>query len=173
MTEHKFQEVVGPFLRPGEHIECAAAGTLATPSVKRQVATAVAVSVATLGTFSGYAVGKGAIYVVTDQRLLVFDTNANANKPIAKLLGETERRGLQVEPAGGVISAKYDVSAPDGSALRITFAAMQRKAGKALIAALATAPAPTAPAPPASVARPAAKKAPAKKAAAKKAPKKS
>lgn len=181
VTEHKFQGVVGPFLRPGEHIELSAAAAIATPSVKREVATAAVVSIATLGTFSGYAVGRGVICVLTNERLLLFETNGNA-KPVAKLMGEIGRRGLRFTPAGGVLSAKYDVVAPDGSTLRLTFAAIQKKAGRALVDAIAKTPpakkAPAAKAPAKTVAAEkapaaksvAAKKTPAKKEAAKKAP---
>src|SRR4051794_24527891 len=66
-------DVVSPLLAPGEQVQVMAAAGVGTVTVKRQLATAVAVGVATGGLLTAMPAPRQMYLAVTDRRILFFD----------------------------------------------------------------------------------------------------
>ena len=92
--QEQLMEVVSPLLAPGEQVQVTAAAGVGTVTVKRQLATAVAVGVATGGLLTAIPAPRQMYIAVTDRRILFFD---GIGKPDKQLM-DLPRQYVRVSP---------------------------------------------------------------------------
>ena len=135
--QEQLWEVVSPLLASGEQVQVMAAGGVGTVTVKRQVATAVAVGVATGGLFTAIPAPRQMYIAVTDRRILFFDGTGKPGKQMMDL----PRQYVHVSPpqkAGLGLAMKVQLEV-DGSdkGVQVTFPHVAKADGRAFAAALA------------------------------------
>jgi len=134
-------EKAAAHLRPGEQIEISAYANVGTVSVKRVVATAAVVAVATAGMFTAVVHPRKTYLALTSQRLLFFDVNSATGRP-GKLLFTLPREAVMVTGVDkGPIALKVEIAiAGQDKGLRLAFPTIAKKDGEQVAAALQAAP---------------------------------
>jgi hypothetical protein len=126
-----------PYLQPGEQIEMTVHAKLGSVSVKRFVATAAVVAVATAGLLTAYVHPRNTYLLLTGERLMVFDGETAIGRP-GKLLFTLPREAVSVvRVKNGVIQLKVDLAVQgQDKGLRLGFPPAARKDGRQVVAAL-------------------------------------
>jgi hypothetical protein len=129
-------EVVSPLLAQGEQVQVMAAAGVGTVTVKRQVATAVAVGIATGGLLTATPVPRQMYIAVTDRRILFFDGTGRPGKQMMEL----PRQYLYVSPPekaslGLAMRIQLEIQGSD-KGVQITFPHVAKADGRAFAAAL-------------------------------------
>ncbi len=132
----QLQQVVAPLLAAGEQVQVMAAAGVGTVTVKRQLATAVAVGVATGGLMTAMPVPRQMYIAVTDRRILFFD---GAGKP-GKQMMDLSRQYVRVSPPqkatlGLAMRIRLEVEGSD-TGVQVTFPHVAKADGRAFAAAL-------------------------------------
>jgi hypothetical protein len=124
-------------LQADELIEMATYTNVGSVSVKRVVATAAVVAVATAGIFTAFARPRKAYLVLTSHRLIFLDGQTVSGRP-GKTLFTLGRAGVSVTGVRrGLVSLKVDLAIQgQEKALRLTYPTVTRKSGEAMVAAL-------------------------------------
>jgi hypothetical protein len=124
-------------LQADELIEMATYTNVGSVSVKRVVATAAVVAVATAGMFTAFARPRKAYLVLTSHRLIFLDGQTVSGRP-GKTLFTLGRAGVSVTGVRrGLVSLKVDLAIQgQEKALRLTYPTVTRKSGEAMVAAL-------------------------------------
>ncbi len=135
--QEQLMEVVSPLLAPGEQVQVTAAAGVGTVTVKRQLATAVAVGVATGGLLTAIPAPRQMYIAVTDRRILFFD---GIGKPDKQLM-DLPRQYVRVSPPqkaslGLAMRVELELEGSD-QAVRVTFPHVAKADGRAFAAALA------------------------------------
>jgi hypothetical protein len=128
---------VASSLRADERIEMATYTNVGSVSVKRVVATAAVVAVATAGMFTAIARPRKAYAVLTSHRLIFLDGQTVSGRP-GKTLFTLGRGAVSVASVRkGLVSLKVDLAIQgQEKGLRLTFPTVTRKSGEAMVAAL-------------------------------------
>jgi hypothetical protein len=134
-------EKAAPQLQAGEQIEISAYCNVGTVSVKRMVATAAVVAVATAGIFTAVVHPRKTYLALTTSRLLFFDVNSATGRP-GKLLFTLPREAVAVADVNkGLIALKVEIAiAGQDKGLRLAFPTIAKKDGKLVASALQAAP---------------------------------
>ena len=124
-------------LQADEQIEMASYTNVGSVSVKRVVATAAIVAVATAGMFTALARPRKTYLVLTSNRLIFLDGETASGRP-GKILFTLGRAGVSVANARrGLVSLKVDLAIQGSEkGLRLTYPTVTRKSGEAIVAAL-------------------------------------
>lgn len=135
--QEQLWEVVSPLLAPGEQVRVMASAGVGTVTVKRQLATAVAVGVATGGLLTAMPVPRQMYIAVTDRRILFFDGTGKPGKQMMDL----PRQYVRVSPAAKAslgLAMRFQLEV-DGSdqGVQVTFPHVAKADGRAFAAALA------------------------------------
>ncbi len=135
--QEQLWEVVSPLLESGEQVQVMAAAGVGTVTVKRQLATAVAVGVATGGFLTAVPAPRQMYIAVTDRRILFFD---GMGKP-GKQMMDLSRQYTRVSPPkkatlGLAMRIELEVEGSD-KGVQITFPHVAKADGRAFAAALA------------------------------------
>jgi hypothetical protein len=134
----RLADVVTPLLEPGERIEVLTRAGVGHVSVKRQLATAVAVAVASGGMATAIVQPKRQFVVVTTHRLMIFEPHWGSGRPTGKLLAEIPREAMAVARAKYFVTAKIDLAIEGAeNGLRFVFPLVDRKEARAFHGALA------------------------------------
>jgi hypothetical protein len=130
-------DLAAPHLRPGEQIEITAYANVGSVSVKRVVATAAVVAVATAGMFTAFARPRKTYLALTSQRLIFFDGETMSGRP-GKLLFALPREAVSVAGADkGPLSLKVELAIQgQDKGFRLVFPTVARKDGEQVAAAL-------------------------------------
>lgn len=133
----RIMELAKPVLRDGEHVEMVCTSNVGKVSVKRQVATAAVVAIASLGTVMAAVRPKTRYVVLTEQRLLFFDM-APSGRPAGPVLADLPRQALASERFKSALKATFYIRV-DGSAdsLKMEFPFPARGDARKLADALA------------------------------------
>jgi hypothetical protein len=130
-------EVVSPLLAPGEQVQVMASAGVGTVTVKRQLATAVAVGVATGGLLAAVPVPKQMYVAVTDRRILFFEGTGRPGRQLMDL----PRQYVRVSPpekAGLGLAMRFQLEvAGSDQGVQVTFPHVAKADGRAFAAALA------------------------------------
>jgi hypothetical protein len=110
----RLMELAKPVLREGERVEMACTSNVGKVSVKRQVATAAVVAIASAGMLMVAVRPKTRYVVLTDQRLLFFDM-APSGRPAGPLIADLPRKALTSSRFKSALKATFYI-AIDGSA---------------------------------------------------------
>jgi hypothetical protein len=105
-------------LEPGEIVEIATWAPFGRVSIKRQVLTAAAVSIATAGMFTAYVTPKRVPIIITTKRFLILGTkegiiNDQADSKIAAEVPRSEMRATL--PRRGVLNIKLMLTDTQGA----------------------------------------------------------
>jgi hypothetical protein len=135
--QEQLWEVVSPLLAPGEQVQVMAAAGVGTVTVKRQLATAVAVGVVTGGLLTAIPAPRQMYVAVTDRRILFFD---GVGKP-GKQMMDLPRQYVRVSPPqkaslGLAMRVQLEVEGSD-QGVQVTFPHVAKADGRAFAAALA------------------------------------
>ncbi|MEV4433673.1 hypothetical protein [Streptomyces sp. NPDC049555] len=136
-------ETAFPLLFPGERVELITFAAVGKVSVRRQVATAALVGIATAGFMTMAVRPRKAYIVLTDRRLLFLDGETMSGKP-GKFMMEMPRPYVSASaPKKGMFGltmvAELSLAGAD-KGLRLTFAATHREEGQYLLGVLPGAP---------------------------------
>jgi hypothetical protein len=128
---------VASSLQADEQIEMATYTNVGSVSVKRVVATAALVAVATAGMFTAIARPRKAYAVLTSHRLIFLDGQTVSGRP-GKTLFTLGRGAVSVASVRkGLVSLKVDLAIQgQEKGLRLTFPTVTRRSGEAMVAAL-------------------------------------
>ena len=131
------------FLEPGETVEIGLMAGVGRVSVKKQIATAAASAILSLGTVTVTVRPVYRALALTDRRLLVLEAGSMLGQPKKKLVGELPREVIHAVRQRSLVNAVYDLVDAKGSgqAIRITCPLWSRKGGAQLAAALTALPA--------------------------------
>ena len=105
-------------LEPGEIVEIATWAPFGRVSVKRQVLTAAAVSIATAGLFTAYVTPKRVPIILTTKRFLILGTKDGIinDQADSKIAAQTPRSELRARPPRrGVFNIKLFLTDPEGA----------------------------------------------------------
>ena len=144
MSKHdQIVKAAGPLLEPGETIEIAVMAEVGQVSMKKQVATAAAVTVLTAGLFTAIVHPARRALVLTDRRLLILSVNTVTDRPQSELVAGLPRKELRARARKSPLNAAfgrsiYELTDAQGSGgvLRLTYRLPSRKLGAQLAAAL-------------------------------------
>jgi hypothetical protein len=129
---------VSPSLKPGEEVETAVYTNVGSVSVKRYVATAAVVAVATAGMFTAVARPRRAYVVLTSQRLVIIDGQTSSGKP-GKTVATMPRAGVSLAKVRktllGVVKLDLVIQGQE-KGLQLVFPTVLRKSGQAFAAVL-------------------------------------
>jgi hypothetical protein len=130
-------ELAAPHLRPDEEIEMTVYANVGSVSIKRIVATAAVVTVATAGMFTAFARPRKTYLALTSQRLMFFDGETMSGRP-GKLLFTLPREALSVAGVDkGALAVKVELAIQgQEKGLRLTFPTVARKDGEQVAAML-------------------------------------
>jgi hypothetical protein len=136
MTERVI-DVVTPLLQRDERVVLASLAAVHTESVAastgRQAATMVGSVLLSGGMAGAFTIAKRLYLVLTDRRLLFFETTPRAGRPQRELAAELPRAELRATPARSLLYKTYRLTAVDGSpVLRLSFPLPTRRDGEQL-----------------------------------------
>lgn len=137
-NEDRIREAASGFLEPGETVRYGMMAQVGTVSLKRQVATATATAILTLGTYTAIARPALRVIVLTNRRLLFLGATSQRGRPKKELLGALPREVLKATKRGSFINTSYDLidSKGSGQAIRVKIPWWRRKLGAQLAAEL-------------------------------------
>jgi hypothetical protein len=144
MTQ-RVMDVVTPLLEGDERVALASFAAVhsesAAASATRQAATMVGSVVLSGGMAGAFTIAKRFYLVLTDRRLLFFETTPRAGRPRRELAAELPRAGLRATPARSLVYRTYHLTAVDGSpVLRLSFPLPTRRDGEQLARELGSVP---------------------------------
>ncbi|MGD0069186.1 MAG: hypothetical protein ABSB76_37910 [Streptosporangiaceae bacterium] len=130
-------DLAAPHLRPDEQIVMTVYANVGSVSVKRVIATAAVVTVATAGMFTAFARPRKTYLALTSQRLMFFNGETVSGRP-GKLLFSLPREAVSVADVDkGVINVKVELAIEgQDKGLRLTFPTVARKDGEQVAAVL-------------------------------------
>jgi hypothetical protein len=133
----RLMELVTPVLSQGERVELVCTPNVGSVSIKRQVATAAIVGIATAGMLSVAVRPKTRYAVLTDQRLLFFDMAASG-RPSLPLVAALPRQALASSQFKSALKASFLISIEgDPKSLKMEFPFPGRHDARQLADALA------------------------------------
>ena len=144
MSKHdQIVKAAGPLLEPGETTAIAVMAEVGQVSMKRQVATAAAVTALTAGLFTAFVHPARRALVLTDRRLLILSVDTLTDRPKSELVAGLPREALRATARKSPLNAAfgrsiYELTDSQGSGgvLRLTYRLPSRKLGARLAAAL-------------------------------------
>jgi len=130
-------DLAAPHLQQGEQIEMTVYAKVGSVSIKRVVATAAVVAVATAGMFMAFARPRNTYLALTSHRLMFFDGETMTGRP-GKLLFTLPREAVSVAGVDkGAIAVKVELSIQgQDKGLRLAFPTVARKDGEQVAAVL-------------------------------------
>ena len=131
-------------LEPGEIVEIAIWAPFGRVSIKRQVLTAAAVSVATAGLFTAYVSPKRVPIIVTTKRFLILGSKEGlvSDQAEGKVVAEMPRSELRAKlPRRRVLNVLLELTDPQGTpAGRMIFTHFNKRDADRIAAALGQPP---------------------------------
>jgi hypothetical protein len=132
-------DLAAPHLRQGEQIVMTVYANVGSVSIKRVVATAAVVAVATAGMFTAFARPRKTYLALTSQRLMFFDGETISGRP-GKLLFTLPREAVSVAGVDkGALALKVELAIQgQDKGLRLVFPTVARKTSQELKCQAAT-----------------------------------
>ncbi|GHB50305.1 hypothetical protein GCM10010347_19770 [Streptomyces cirratus] len=133
-------EAVTPLLSEGERVELITCANVGSVSVRRQVATAVVVGLASAGTLMAAVRPRQMYIVLTDRRLLFFDASTSTGKPGRVLMDFSRAYASAGVPSKGMFGLTLVTElalAGQDRGLKLVFPTPCRSEGRQLAESLA------------------------------------
>jgi hypothetical protein len=138
-----FMQILAPLLAPGEQVQVAAICNIGTVSVKRKVAMAMAVGIASGGTMIATVNPRPMFMALTDRRVLIVNSRKRAGSGAVEptqLWAHFPRAAVSSSPPKAVMLglAKRAIWTVNGwqQGLKVTFPYISRHEGRAILDSL-------------------------------------